>query len=363
MKNNLGKIIILILIFININASEYRWSASINKQKAYIFEAVHLHYSCEFNSRDELYVIEFNPVGSYKDYDIYLLSESENIVDGKRVNNFEFVAFVKESGLIEFNFDVMMKKTNQDSIENTVLGRDNTEFEQFSKKLIKQKTLSIDVKENSKKLVGEFKFLIKKDEVSLNSYEPFHYELIVEGVGNLDKIKPLDINISDTKVFTSKPKRNYILTKDGYKGRWSQKFAIVSKESFEFPSISYEYFDVIAKTLKSYSMDKFVVDIKELYKKEELLDLEDESRFVYKKEYLYYIFVFIAGFLVGRIKLHKADVSSQDKLFNEKIDLCKSLDELLLLLIINGSVKFANLIKMIESKQVSLQEAKILAKK
>ena len=97
MKKNLGRIaLFLVLVFIGLDASdEYEWSASIDKKEMYINEAVHLHYSCKFNTKDELHVIEFNPVGKYKDYDIYLLSESEKIEDGKRINDFEFVAFLK----------------------------------------------------------------------------------------------------------------------------------------------------------------------------------------------------------------------------------------------------------------------------
>ena len=357
MKNNLGKIlIILIIIFINLDAKEYIWSASINKKQAYVNEAVHLHYSCKFNSRDELHVIEFNPVGTYKDYDIYLLSESENIIDGKRVNDFEFVAFLKKAGWVEFNFDVLMKKTNQDSINNTVLGRDNADYEQFSKKLIKQKKLSIDVLANDIKLLGDFEFKVKKDKTSIDAYEPYHFELIIEGTGNLDKLEDIDLKIPGAKVFASRAQKNYVLTEDGYKGKWSQKFAIVSSKNFEFPNISYEFYEKKSNTLKSYEIKPFEVKVKELYKKEDLLDDVKEERNIFKTEYLYYILIFISGFLVGKIKINAKDVKN-DNLTN-KVQSCKTLDELLVLLIISDRVKYSDLIKKLESKSLSLQEAK-----
>ena len=304
MKRNLGRIVlILTLIYANLFASdEYKWSAHIDKKEAYVGEAVHLHYSCEFNSRDELHVIEFNPAGSYENYDLYLLSEVETIKDGKRVNEFEYVAFLKKSGYVEFEFDVLMKKTNQDSIENTVLGRDNAGYEEFTKRLIKQKKLGIDVLPNDTRLVGDLSFKVKKDKPVVDAYEPYHFEITIEGIGNLDRLDSLDLNISDAKVFASKPKKDYKLTKEGYKGSWSQKFAIVASKSFKFPSISYKYFNPFTKDSKLYKLESFDVEVKKLYTKDELLDKKEKQEFVFKVEYIYYLLVFILGFFVGMIK-------------------------------------------------------------
>jgi hypothetical protein len=359
MKSNLGKLIIsLILVFTSLNAQEYKWSASINKKNAYVGEAVHLHYRCKFNLIDELHVIEFNPVGKYKDFDIYLLSESEKIIDSKRVNDFEFVAFLKNSGKIEFNFDVLMKKTNQDSIDNTVLGRDNAEFAQFSKRLIKQEKLSIEVLPNDTKLVGDFKFKVKKDKPVVNAYEPYHFELIIEGVGNLNKLEAQDVNIQDAKVFTTEPKEDYILTKNGYKGVWSQKFAVVSNNDFEFSKIEYEYFSSKSGSVENYVVEPFKVQVKELYKRKGLIDKTDNKKEFFKAEYLYYFLIFLTGFVVGKIKFQKTKIKKVDEEFSDKVKKCKNIDELLVLLLIRNSSKYCDIIKKLELKKLSLKEAK-----
>ncbi|WP_373072694.1 hypothetical protein [Sulfurimonas sp.] len=360
MKRNLGRVILFLsLIIINLYSNEeYRWSASIDKTQAYVNEAVHLHYSCKFNSRDELHVIEFNPVGEYKDYDIHLLSEIERIEDSKRINDYEFVAFLKTSGFVEFEFDVLMKKTNQDSIENTVLGRDNAVYEQFSKKLIKQKKLSLNVMANNIPLVGDLNFTIKKDKPSVSAYEPYHFEIIIDGVGNLDKLQMIDLNISGVKVFTSTPKTDYKLTKDGYKGFWSQKFALVTDKSFQFPSIKYTYFNPFEKRSKEYEVKAFDIEVKELYKKDELLDKIERDEIVFKQEYIYYLLVFILGFLLGKVKIKKSKTKSVDTEFKNKVDSCKNLDELLILLVINNSSRFSDIIRKIEKKQIELEVAK-----
>jgi len=133
MRKNLGNISIIFILFFNLSlfASSYEWSATANKKSAFVNEAILLKYMCKFSDRSELYTIDFNPVVENENYTIKPLSEQEQIVDGKRVNTFEYIAYVKRSGKMTFDFDMVMKKTNEDSIENTVLGRDNEQYEEL----------------------------------------------------------------------------------------------------------------------------------------------------------------------------------------------------------------------------------------
>jgi len=134
MRSNLCRAILTFLLFLHLEsfASPYEWSGYADKSLAMTNEAIYLKYVCEYNDTAELYLIEFNPVTDNEKYKIVSLSQKERIVDGKKINTFEYLAFIKEAGNIEFLFDTTMKKTNKDSIENTVLGRDNADYEEFS---------------------------------------------------------------------------------------------------------------------------------------------------------------------------------------------------------------------------------------
>ena len=355
MKKLLGKIflIFLTLCLSELSASTYEWKASINKREAYLNEAIYLKYICSFSDRGELYAIDFNPVGDYENYTIKLLSQSERIFDGKRVNSYEFVAFVKRSGVIEFAFDMSMKKTTKDAIENTVLGRDNFENEEFNSiKMMRQESLLVDVKESSA-LVGEFRFEVKKDKAVVKAYEPFHMQVTISGNGNFSEIKLNDFKIDGVKVFVSKAIQNIKLTKDGYNGSWNQKFAFVSEKDFTVPQISLEYFDLKDERLKSMGMESLNVKVKKAFIKEELLD-EEESRFEFSYDFIYYLLTFIAGFLVAKIKLKKhLDLDEKSKNFNEKINNSKSLEELVIILALRDSKKYEKLILQIEKKEVT----------
>ena len=158
MRKSLGKIFLILFLFLHVDifASVYEWSASANKTSAYVNEAIYLKYVCTFSDTSELYTIEFKPAGDYEKYLLKNLRQSENIVDGKRVNSYEFIAFAKRAGEISFDFEALMKKTTKDSIENTVIGRDNMQKEEFVKTIVKQQTLTLNIKETNSSLIGNF---------------------------------------------------------------------------------------------------------------------------------------------------------------------------------------------------------------
>ena len=362
MNKNLGSIFLTILIFLNAQlfAKEYRWSADLNKQEAFVNEAIHLKYVCEFNDRAELYSIEFNPVGSYEDYELILLREDIKIQNNKKINTYEFVAFVKKSGKIDFDFSALMKKTNKDSIENTVLGRDNAEYEEFSKTIEKQKLLSVDVKESKSDLVGEFSLEVKKDKAEKKAYDPYHLEFIIKGVGSFQFLKPIEFKIDGVKVFSQKAIDKTTLTKDGYEGVWSQKFAFVSEKDFEIPKLSISYMDVNDDSIKAMSFDAKSIKVKKGYEKAKLLDKDESVGFELSYEFIYYLLTFIAGYLFAKIRFKTSnDKEIKDPTFAQKINGAKSFDELLVILVLKDPKKYKRVIEDIENnKTKSLKNVK-----
>ena len=361
MRNNLGRVILILLIFLqlNVSASTYRWSAEADKSVAMINEAIYLKYVCEYSDAAELYVIEFNPIVDNEKYKIEMLSETEKIEDGKKINIFEFVAFVKHSAKMEFIFDTTMKKTNKDSIQNTVLGRDNADYEEFSLRYIRQETISVDVKDSGSDLVGEFTLEVKKEKQKLKAYEPYHLEIIIEGTGNFEILKPISFDIDGVKVFSQKIIKDIKLTKDGHRGRWSQKFAFVSEKDFTIPKLSINYFDLKDKVLKELVVSETKVDVSKAYKKEELLDKEEKS-FLFSFNFLYYLLTFIAGYLAAKVKFSRdKKTGTKDEAFEAKIQSAKSLEELMMILVLKDAKKYEELILKIENMEIkSIKDVK-----
>jgi len=325
MKRNLGRFLVVFLLFwhVKIFASTYVWSAYSSKQEVYVNEAIYLKYICEFSDRAELYNIDFNPETDNEKYSIQLLSQHTKIRDGRKIVTYEYVAFVKKTMFIEFIFDVAMKKTTKDSIENTVLGRDNVENEEFQTRMIRQKGIKVDVKDIATNLVGVFSLTQRSDKTQKKAFEPYHLSIEIKGIGDFQTLKPIDFKIDGVKIFSEKPIKQLSLTKDGYSGMWKQKFAFVSQRDFIVPKVEIKYFDVNEHRIKTLKVNSKEVKIKGGFKKEELLDKDEDSR-PFSFDFVYYILTFIAGFLASKIKYKTKDINSKEENFIQKIQNSKS---------------------------------------
>lgn len=355
MRKNLGNISIIFLLFLNLNlfASTYEWSASVDKKTAFVNEAILLTYVCKFSDRSELYTIDFNPVSNNEKYKIILLSEKEQIIDGKRVNSFEFIAYVKRSGMMAFDFDTVMKKTNKESIENTVLGRDNEQYEEFTSTYLKQKSLHVDIKQSEADLVGNFELEVKKGKKSVKAYAPYSLEFIIKGIGNFEKLKPIEFKIDGVKVFSQKAILKSSLKENGEHGVWSQKFAFVSDKNFVIPEIKFEYFNIDEASKKVLRFNGVHVAVTPAYIKAELLD-EKLKGLEFTREYLYYLLTFILGFIVAKISFKKEKkLQTKRELFCQKVKSTKTLEELSMLLAIDGSREYRSILLEIEKGQLS----------
>lgn len=363
MKRNLGRFFIIFLFLFSANtfASTYLWSASVNKKSAYVDEALFLKYTCTFSDRSELYSIDFDPVGEHENYTIKLLSEQESIVDGKRVNVFEYIAYAKRSGKIAFDFDMTMKKTNRASIENTVLGRDNEQYEEFTSTYLRQKSLLVDVKRSGADLVGSFDLEIRQSEASVKAYEPYSLEFIIRGIGNFEKLKTISFTIDGVKVFSQKQILKSSLKEDGEHGVWSQKFAFVSNKSFVIPELEFEYFDLVKSSKEVLRFKGVAVEVTSAYEKADLLD-EEEKSFELKAEYLYYLLTFLLGFVLAKIEFKKRKKhKTEDEFLCQKIQATKTLEDLSMTLAIHSSKKYEKTLLAIEKGELtSLKEAKKL---
>ncbi len=354
MKKSLGRIFLVILFLLNINifASTYEWSAVADKKSAFVDEAIYLEYTCKFSDGGELYSIEFNPVVEDENYSIKLLSETEAIVDGKRVNSYEFVAFVKKAKKIDFKFNATMKLTTRESVENTVIGRDNMKKEYFTFESVKQKVLTVDVLDAKSALVGDFTIDAKYNQNTIKAHEPFHFDVSIKGVGNFQDFKPIELKIDGVKIVSEKPNAKISLTKNGYRGTYTQKFVFIAEKDFVIPTISVEYFELSSKSIKKLEVKQIEVKVGGGYAKNELLDLDKTSVLEFKKEYLYFLLSFIAGFLVSKIKFRrKKSISTASQKLKKEIANAKTIDEVIFILALQNKKEFDDIVKKIEKNE------------
>lgn len=282
--------------------------------------------------------------------------------NSRRVNSYEFIAYVKREGRISFDFDLVMKKTTQESINSTTTGHyDDSKVESFISTPMKQLPLSINIKDTPSKLVGEFTLKVKQDIPKLTAYQPYNLEIQIHGIGNFSSIVPIHFIIDGVKVFTQGTVLKTDFSQDGEKGIWSQKFSFVSEKSFVIPEVSIEYFDVKTGTLKVLRLNAVNVIVeRDVYKKGVILDIQEKKDYLYKEEYLYYLLIFLLGFLLAKIKLNIFKPQrTEEELFLKSIKETTSLEKLCFLLVSKDVKKYEELISKIESKELrSLKKAK-----
>ncbi len=361
MKKNLGRVFFLLMLFVSAElfATTYEWSAQIQKQKAYVNEPIYVHYTCAFSDRAELYSIEFNPSGEHEKFRVKSLHVNESIVDGKKVSSYEFLLFAKDGGEIEIAFEALMKLTSRESIEEMVIGRDNVKKEDTKKTVVKQEVFKLFIEETPSALVGDFALDVKKREPLVKAYEPYHLEIKIQGDGNFEALEPLRFEIEGVKIFAEDVVLNQKLTKEAQSGVWSQKFAFVGEKSFSIPKQEIEYFSLKTKKLEKLFFDAVDVKVEGGFAKEELLDVVQKKEFVFDSAYLYYVLTFVAGFLVGKIKRKKSVQTKPSDTFLQKLKDVKSLDALMVLLVVEDATRYEPLIKEIEQDMVtSLADAK-----
>ena len=361
MKKSLGRFLLILSLCLNAYASEYVWSAYASKKEVYVNETVYLKYTCEFSDSGELYIIDFEPRSSDL-YDVVLLSKDETLKDGKRTNSYEYILKVKALQGFEVLAEATMKKTSLESIiDNTTNHYDDTKFDSIHKEtIVKMNKISFEVLDTPKKLLGTFELQVKYDESTIKAYEPYHLDVEISGEGNFDALQAMAFDVKNVKVFAQKPMKDIRLDKEGYKGTWSQKFAFVAQEDFTIPVRNIEYFDTKSQEIKNLHIDAIDVKVKKAYKKSELLDeVEEGLSLGFLLEYIYFLFIFVAGFLLGKVKLVVKSVNNKEKEFISKIKKAKSLNQLSILLLMRDDRRFTSILSLIDSNEVkSLTQAK-----
>ncbi len=353
MKHAPGKLFLLLaVLYSTLTAAPYTWSVSSSKSGVYANEALSVTYTCRFEDAGPNYVIDFDPLKSSGPYTMHALSENEQIIDGKRVNEYRYVLFPHEAGALTLAYDALMRRTTKESIENTVIGRDNMEDFDFTDSVVRVPSVQVDVKPASGTLTGTLSMTMEVAKRTLNAYEPLHLSVSIEGKGNLEAIRPLEIAIEGVEVFAEAPQKEYRLESDGYHGRYLQQFALVAEKDFVIPPFSVAYFDLSSGEPATLKSEAYAISVTPAYLPEELLDEEsaDAEPFVWEWAYLNYLIVFLLGVGVGRWMRRKKSEEEALPEWMEQVNRAEDVKSLLMLLVVHGDKRCESVIESMENE-------------
>jgi hypothetical protein len=366
MKKNRGSLgyieklfFIMIAFTSHLLAQEYQWSVEVSKSELYVNEAFVVSYDCQFSKSDNEYNIEFTPPKQSSNYQLILLSKKESEEKGLRHDRFRYLIFPKQAGILALNFEALMRYTTKESIENSVIGRDNVEDIDFKDSVVKLPSISVSVLEQSQNIVGDLQLTYSVDSNKVKAYEPTHLTIMIKGFSNFQALQDFKIIIDGVKTFTQKASRNFIMTEKGFEGIFTQKFSLVGQKDFIIPQFELSYFNTSTKQVKSLSAGAIKVEVEKGFSKEKLLDeVSDDDSFHFNVSYLYYFLTFMSGLVIGfllrEFKFSKKIVSS----FEAEVLGCKDEKALSVLLILEDNKKFASILERLEAKSITLSTAK-----
>ncbi len=98
---------------------------------------------------------------------------------------------------------------------------------------------------------GNFKISDRVDKTKVKANEPVNLTLTIVGSGNIGNIDGFNIQIPGATIYKDKPIRSSYLDNEEYKGKFVQKFAIISDKSYTIPSIKFSFFDKNTKRVKT----------------------------------------------------------------------------------------------------------------
>lgn len=355
MKPSPGKTFLWLILSITTLFAQlpYEWSVTASKSNVVIDEAVVLHYTCRFGDDGSLYTIEFKPPKKRDGYRLYLLNENEKVRDGIRTNEFHFLYFPMQSGKQQIAFSAMMRRTTKDSIENAVIGRDNVEVIDFSDTSVELPVVELAVSPVESELVGEFTLDVHLNKESVRAFEPIQLSVNVVGEGNFDAFTPFSIDIPGVEVFAEKVEKKYLLSERGFKGRWTQRFALVAEQEFTLDAFKLDYYDLKERRVKQLDNSTKTIAVEKVHEVEELLDSEDEEDLTAWKwdlSHLNYLLTFLTGWVLGRWFRKKPLERAYDETLVGKIKNSRSVKALAMVLVLSGDKRFAPLISRLERK-------------
>ncbi len=269
MKKILGSLLFIPLFLFG----SYEWKVTFAKEELYKDEPVLVSFDCYFSDRAPLMFIEFEP--KFEGFTFEKYDFENRTGDDKRHVTYRYIAKVTKPGVYDFSVPVLMRKTTQASINETIIGRDNAKELEFTDTRIMTPSKKVVVHESgiSNTVAGTFKMKSAWNKSELKPFEPLQLMVELIGEGNFKSIEPFDFNISGVTIYKSEPVIRYELGAKGYRGYTQWRYAFISDRNFTVPDRKIVYFDLSEKKVKTLHLKaRHFTVAAQAHKRDELLD-------------------------------------------------------------------------------------------
>lgn len=310
MKKDLGKFLLLFILFVSLDAQESiycSYELKSSKNKAFINEPITITFNTRQKIHDDVMFFDLVPLKS-QDYEIVSITDKRyefDYHDAKK--EFIYLLIPKKAKKLEVRFNFKIRMASDDAVAQAYTGsRDNVKSIPTVDIDISNPSISIDVTPLKKQVdaVGEFTLTQKTDKTSASSYDTINVVYTLKGVGVLDdEYQPIK-KIDGVSIFSAKKDKEMRVSKDGYIYNKEWSYALISDSSYKIPKTTLHTFEQQNSKYKDITLKAKEITITPLATKNLLDDEEypkDEINYKHFIEYLYNLIIFIAGFLASKL--------------------------------------------------------------
>ena len=177
--------------------------------------------------------------------------------NGFIVQKLNFLLFPLKEGKI---------KINPLKIHAKILDESNP-FSLFSNSMSIKTIYSNDLELNIKNLpdninlIGDFDIKTTVDKTKVKQGEAVSFKLEINGIGNIDDIKDIKLNLPNAIIYDNKPEIQTKYENGKYIGKYTKSYSIIPNNSIVIPKIKIEYFDKKSKTVISKQSDEINIEV------------------------------------------------------------------------------------------------------
>ena len=253
------------------------WSATftleLDKKRALLNQAVLATFTLKYK-KGELIKYDFQEP-SFKNFFSKKLKVQTIKENGYVYVKYSYLIFAKKSAILTI-LPQSIKVAKREAKTNFIIWS-----------TLSTRPKKLEVNPSPSLIVGDFKLDVVTNKTTFKKDEPIYLNIKLEGIGNIDAIKPFKLKTKGVILFSSKPILKYSFNNKP-KVEFIQKITILANKNFTIEPISFSYYNpeiAMQERLQS-----------------KAINIKVETPFNYKK-YLYMMMGFLFGVLFVAISL------------------------------------------------------------
>lgn len=355
MKTNHGNLIaIFFLIFIPfLQAEDFKYNLSVDNKQPFVKEGIVLKVDFSQTNHDIVLMFDFDILKS-DSYDFKRVHAREDDIHHDTKASYIYLLYPLKDGDLDIKFKLTKKVTTDASVAYSFSGdRDNVKGLVTTDTKIDLAPLKLSVKKLPPKtmLVGNFKLTYSIKKKDALAYEPINMQVIIKGKGYPPKFEQFPLVGDDFKLFSDKPLSTIGIVDNDINSKTTYSLALSATKSFILNEVFIKAFNPKTKNTYFLKIPKQNFEIKQL-QRQELVDKVDNPKEEqsYLKPFLYFLVVFLAGFISGYFfKLKREKLTDETKKdIKVKKHNCRTKEALHKMLLSNNDKKYKKVIKECE---------------